>query len=508
MPHLIINADQPSHTISRHIYGHFAEHLGRCVYDGLWVGERSAIANTRGWRNDLVAALRNLRVPNLRWPGGNFADTYHWRDGVGPREKRTAITNIHWGGHVEDNSVGTHEFLDLCEQIGAEPYLAGNVGSGTVREMMEWQEYLTSPATPGQPLSPMAKLRQSHGRAEPFERIRLWGVGNENWGTGGNMRASYYVDEYRKFANYSRHYGPGQSLFKIACGLNDEWNDLLIREAGGAIDGLSVHYYTWPGSWGNLGHDTVFDVDDYQLTIQKAYHIDSFIKSTRAILDRYDPGNRIAIVMDEWGTWYDSRENKGVLYQQNTMRDALVAGVTLNIFHHHAARLRIANLAQVVNVLQAVALTDGAKMLLTPTYHVMEMYKAHQDAMYLPTHLECETYVPGRVVGGNPGAPGVSLHMPNLPQLTASASRSASGEIHLTITNLHHEKAVALPVTIHGANVAKATATILTAPSVTALNTFDEPSAIVPAPVSIGPIKSGTLALDLPARSVLAVTLS
>jgi alpha-N-arabinofuranosidase len=501
MNKLYVNADLGTQKISRHIYGHFAEHLGRCIYDGLWVGEDSSIPNTRGWRNDLVAALKAINIPNLRWPGGCFADTYHWMDGIGPREKRPSIVNVHWGGTTESNHVGTHEFLDLCDQLGCEPYIAGNVGSGTVREMAEWLEYLTMPGD-----SPMANLRRTHGRKDPWP-VTYWGVGNENWGCGGNMRPQYYADLYRQYASYCRHFGGGK-LYKVACGLTDEWNEILMREAGRFMDGLSVHYYTVPGPWDRKGSATDFTVDEWRLTLQKAANIEGFIRQTSAVMDRYDPQRRVGIVMDEWGTWFDVEPgtNPGFLYQQNTIRDALVAGLSLNIFNNHAQRLHMANIAQTVNVLQAMALTEGPKMLLTPTYHVMEMYKAHQDATLLPSMLLCEQYagpMPAQkqpVWAGQYASPSEAIG-----QISASASRSDAGNVLMTLCNLHHEDDADVTIDMRGMQASVVRGRVLTAPAINAMNTFAQPDVVKPQ--AFDDIRQGKTSLEvkLPPRSVVAL---
>lgn len=504
MNRLIINADLGKTTISRHIYGHFAEHLGRCVYEGLWVGEDSPIPNTRGFRNDVVAALKKLNIPNLRWPGGCFADTYHWMDGIGPREKRPSIVNVHWGGCTENNHCGTHEFLDLCEQLGCEPYIAGNVGSGTVREMAEWLEYITMPGE-----SPMANLRRRNGREEPWQ-LMFWGVGNENWGCGGNMRPQYYADLYRQYATFCRHFTPGKKLYKVACGLNDEWNEILMREAGRFMDGLSVHYYTVPGPWHKKGSATEFSTEEWQLTMQKAANIEDFIRSTAATMDRFDPAKRVGIVMDEWGTWYDVEPgtNPGFLYQQNTIRDALVAGLTLNIFHAHADRVHVANIAQTVNVLQAMVLTEGAKMLLTPTYHVFAMYKVHQGATLLPSVLEADEYVPTQSLSGTPGAAGSNRPLSATPQISASASRDSAGRIHLSLCNLHHEAEAELTCELRGVNASAVSGRVLTAPAMNARNTFEEPDAVKPAAFDGAKVTATGLTVKLPARSVVVLELN
>jgi alpha-N-arabinofuranosidase len=372
MPNLlIINADQGDFTINRHIYGHFAEHLGRCIYEGFWVGEDSDIPNTRGIRNDVVEALRKLNIPNLRWPGGCFADEYHWVDGIGNREGRPAMVNTHWGGVTENNHFGTHEFFDLCEMLGAEPYVCGNVGSGTVQEMAQWIEYITHS---GQ--SPMADLRCKNGREEPWT-LPYFGVGNESWGCGGSMMPEYYANEYRRYQTYVRKFGD-KPIFKIACGASDanyKWTEVLMERAGTLMDGLSLHYYTFTGGWGDKGSATQYSETEWFSCLKNALVMDELVTKHSTIMDKYDPQKRVALIVDEWGTWWnvEPSTNPGFLYQQNALRDALVAGLTLNIFNQHCERVRMANIAQTVNVLQAMILTDGAKMVLTPTYHVFEM---------------------------------------------------------------------------------------------------------------------------------------
>ncbi|HEV7300686.1 MAG TPA: alpha-N-arabinofuranosidase [Tepidisphaeraceae bacterium] len=503
MNKITINADLGQQKISRHLYGHFAEHLGRCIYEGLWVGEDSPIANTRGFRNDVVAALKQLRIPNLRWPGGCFADTYHWMDGIGPHEKRPSIVNVHWGGVTESNACGTHEFMDLCEQLSlpgapCEPYIAGNVGSGTVREMAEWLEYITMPGE-----SPMASLRRSNGREQPWP-MRFWGVGNENWGCGGNMRPQYYADLYRQYASYCRHFTPQGKLYKVACGLTDEWNDILMRDAGRFMDGLSVHYYTVPGDWAKKGSATDFDTNAWRVTIQKAANIETFIRGTSAIMDRYDPQKRVGIVMDEWGTWFDVEPgtNPGFLYQQNTIRDAVVAGLSLNVFNNHADRMQVANIAQTVNVMQAMILTEGRKMLLTPTYHVFEMYKVHQDATLLPTTVQAAAgYLPAARVTGTAGAGGYDM-LSAVAQVSASASRDEQGRIHVSLCNLHEQDAAEIAIDFRGVGVTSVRGRVLTAPAMNALNTFDSPDAVKPTAFDSLKLSGSTISGMLPARSV------
>jgi len=365
-----VNAKEKRSFIHREIYGHFAEHLGRCIYGGIYVGENSPIPNVNGIRSDVAQALRNLRIPVLRWPGGCFADEYHWRDGIGPKNSRKKMVNTHWGGFVEDNSFGTHEFFELCRQIGAQAYVNGNLGSGTVREMQEWVEYITYDGE-----SPLTLERMENGRKEPW-KLPFFGIGNENWGCGGNMRASAYADLYRQYQTYVRNFADNK-IYKIACGpgmsITDPgygWLETVLSICADKMDGVSMHYYTTPGEdWEHKGSATDFDEEQYYRTLNRALYVDELLTAGEAIIDKYDNARRIGIVFDEWGTWYDVEPGNvpGFLYQQNTMRDALVAGLSLNVFNKHSERVRMANIAQTVNVLQAVALTDGGKMLLTPT---------------------------------------------------------------------------------------------------------------------------------------------
>jgi alpha-L-arabinofuranosidase len=488
---LIINADQTGAVIHRNIYGHFAEHLGRCIYEGCWVGEDSTdIAHTRGLRNDVIGALKKINPPVLRWPGGCFADEYHWKDGIGPREKRPSILNTHWGGVVENNHFGTHEFFELCEQLGADPYICGNVGSGTVQEMQEWVEYCTFSGE-----SPMANWRRENGREAPW-KLPYFGVGNENWGCGGNMRPEYYADEYRRFQTYVRHLG-GNRIFKIACGPNAQdykWTDVLMERAGGFMDGLSLHYYTVLGSWQEKGSATQFDGDGHFKTLQRSLVMDEIITRHNAIMDRYDPQKRVALIVDEWGTWWDVEPgtNPGFLYQQNTMRDALVAALTLHVFHKHADRVRMANIAQTINVLQAMILTDGARMTVTPTYHVFEMFKGHHDATSLPVHLNSEDYACGEA---------------KIPAVSASASLK-DGKILLSLAHGNPDKEATVSCEVRGANVQLGTARVLCADKPQAHNTFDAPATVTPRDFDGAQLHGDKLTITLPPASVVTVELS
>ncbi len=470
MNQIIINADQGKQTISRHIYGHFAEHLGRCIYDGVWVGEDSPIPNTRGMRNDVIEALRGLNIPNLRWPGGCFADEYHWMDGIGPREKRPTLVNTHWGGVTENNHFGTHEFLDLCELLGCEPYICGNVGSGTVQEMQQWVEYITFGG-----VSPMADLRREHGRDEPWP-LRYWGVGNENWGCGGSMTAEFYADQYRRYQTYVRSFGD-EPIYKIACGAADgdyHWTEVLMRSARGRggrllMDGLSLHYYTFGDERRPHLSATNFGESEWFEVMRRALHMNELVERHSVIMDQYDPEKQVGLIVDEWGTWYavEPGTNPGFLYQQNSLRDALVAAVTLDIFNQHADRVHMANIAQTINVLQAMVLTDGEQMLLTPTYHVFEMYKVHQDATLLPMDLRCEAYKYGDS---------------EIPAVSASASLDDSGQINLTLSNTNPNRALDVTCEIRGRSVSLVNGRLLTASTVNAHNTFTEPETVRPVP--------------------------
>jgi alpha-L-arabinofuranosidase len=487
---LSIRLDQPGPIINRNIYGHFAEHLGRLIYEGLWVGEGSPIPNTRGLRNDVVAALKELHVPVLRWPGGCFADEYHWRDGIGPRDKRPRRPNASWGG-VDTNAFGTHEFMDLCEMLGADAYINGNVGSGTPQEMMEWIEYLTSDAD-----SDLANLRRRNGRDKPW-KIPYFAVGNETWGCGGNMRPEYYADVYRQYATFIKNHS-GNRIQKLAVGSHDSnynWTEVLMSQAAKYMDGLSLHYYTLPTSnWSKKGSATQFDEKEWHATLVRTLRMDEFIQKHSAIMDKYDPQKRVGLMVDEWGTWYDKEAGRdmGALYQQNTLRDAVVAGVNLNIFHKYADRVRMANIAQMVNVLQAVVLTDKGKMVLTPTYHVFRMYRVHQGATMIPTDLSVPDYKLGEA---------------SVPSLSVSASRDVGGRVHLSIVNLDPLRAADLSATFSGAAPGAITGEVLTAPAMNAMNTFEHPNNIKPVPFNGSKAQGSQLILSIPAKSVVVLEL-
>lgn len=492
MNNLILNADIEQGTIDRHVYGHFAEHLGRCIYGGFWVGEDSPIPNVRGIRTDVVEALRAMGIPNLRWPGGCFADEYHWMDGIGPREKRPTMINTHWGGVTESNHFGTHEFMDLCAQLDCEPYICGNVGSGSVREMQQWVEYLTSDA-----ISPMTALRKANGREEPW-RLKVFGIGNENWACGGNMRPEYYADEFRRYQTYVRNFG-GNEISKIACGPcrdDYEWTRVMMERTHGFMSdlhlmkGLALHYYT-----DYRRSATVFDESDWFAVMKGALYMDELITRHSAIMDQHDPSGEVGLVVDEWGTWYNVEPgtNPGFLYQQNSLRDALVAALHLHIFNAHNDRVRMANIAQTINVLQSVILTDEEKMILTPTYHVFEMFKVHQNAKRLSVELRVADYTYGDQV---------------IPGVSASASRNSEGLVHLTLCNTNPNNPVDLVCGLRGLNASSVTGRILTADSMTAHNTFDQPNRVNPVNFAGAELEGGAMTVTLPAMSVVVLELA
>jgi alpha-L-arabinofuranosidase len=498
MNQIVINADIGRATISRHIYGHFAEHLGRCIYGGVWVGEDSSIPNTRGIRNDIVAALRAVRIPNLRWPGGCFADEYHWMDGIGPRAQRPTMINTHWGGVTENNHFGTHEFMDLCAQLDCEPYICGNVGSGSVQEMQQWVEYLTFDGT-----SPMADLRRRNGRAEPWH-IKFWGVGNENWGCGGHMRPEYYSDQYRRYQTYARDFGDNR-LYKIACGpRNDDyhWTEVLIKNARNMrgdllMHGLSLHYYTPDGPFRQQHSATQFGECEWIDILKTATWMDELIVNHSAIMDQYDPEKRVELIVDEWGTWYavEPGTHPRFLYQQNSMRDALVAALTLNIFNRHCERVTMANIAQTINVLQALILTEpgGDRMILTPTYHVFEMYKVHHDATLLPLDLRCDDYTYGQQT---------------MASLSASASRDKAGRVHLSLCNLNPNQSADVRCEPRGMALNTIRGRVLTADRMNAHNTFDAPEQVRPGEFQAVAIQDNQFTVTLPAKSVVVLELN
>ena len=486
MNRLLINTQVTKGHIRKEIQGHFSEHLGRCIYGGLYVGENSEIPNENGMRKDVVQALRDVQLPVLRWPGGCFADEYHWKDGVGPKEGRKKMVNTHWGGVTEDNSFGTHEFFELCRQIGCEAYITGNVGSGTVQEMNEWVEYMTFDG-----ISPMADWRKAHGHEAPWT-VDFFGVGNEPWGCGGNMTAEYYANEYRRYQTYIRQYRKDAKIKKIAAGPNAQdyhWTEVLMKNAGKMMDGLSLHYYTVPHDWQHKGSALGFTRDDYYETLKKTLFMEELLSRHSAIMDQYDPEKKVGLIVDEWGTWYDVEEgtNPGFLYQQNSMRDAMVAALNLNIFNKHCDRVHMANIAQLVNVLQAMILTEGPDMILTPTYFVFKLFKDHQENKLLDSHLLALDFAEGEFT---------------LPSIQESCSIAPDGTVHVTLVNPSLDEIQELDIQTQGLSPRHVVGRMITG-NMDDHNTFDQPDAVEDQPFVSFTVKPDGLTAALPPCSVV-----
>jgi alpha-N-arabinofuranosidase len=490
---ITIKAAEAKTIINKNIYGHFAEHLGRCIYGGFYVGEENkTIPHTNGVRNDIVDALKKLKIPNLRWPGGCFADTYHWKDGIGPKKDRPSIVNTWWGGVTEDNSFGTHDFLNMCELLETEPYLAGNIGSGSVQELADWVQYVNFDGD-----SPMSNLRRENGRDKPW-KVKVWGVGNEAWGCGGNMTADYYANAYRKYATFMSDWTNTGGLFRVASGANGgdyNWTETLMKNIpSNLVEGLALHHYS-NVEWNTKGSATDYSEQQYFATMKSALHMEELVTKHSAIMDKYDPNKKIALIVDEWGGWYDVEPgtNPGFLYQQNTMRDAMIAGVTLNVFNNHADRVRMANLAQTINVLQAVILTNEEKMILTPTYHVMEMYNVHQDAKLIPLQVKTNNYV---------------LAGQELPAISASASVNKNGITHISLVNIDASKSQEVELAVDGASYKKLAGRVLSSKKLQNFNSFEQPNLIKPEIFKNASLKGDKLKVQLPPFSVVVLELN
>lgn len=479
-----------SPIIEKEIYGQFAEHLGTCIYGGLWVGPESSIPNTNGYRNDVINALKELHIPVLRWPGGCFADEYHWMDGIGPKENRPRMVNSNWGGTVEDNSFGTHDFFDLCEMLGCEPYLSGNVGSGTVEELAKWVEYITAED------GPMATLRKKNGREKPWH-LKYLGVGNESWGCGGNFTPEYYADVYRRYQTYCRNFN-GNKLYKIASGASDydyNWTEVLMKNAGHHMDGISLHYYTVLGWSGSKGSATQFNEEDYYWTLGKCLEVEDVVKRHCDIMDKYDPKKRVGLLVDEWGTWFDEEPGTvpGHLYQQNTLRDAMVAALSLNTFHTFTDRVKMTNIAQIANVLQSMVLTKDAQMVLTPTYYVFKMYVPHQDAKLIPLSVATPQ------IAARDGR--------KVPVVSATAS-TKDGKTTLSLVNTDLQNESKITIDLAGISAKKVSGEILTAASMNDYNDFGQPEKVTLKPFKNGwQVKDGKLTVSMPAKSIVTLSL-
>lgn len=491
---IVLNADAAETQISKHIYGHFAEHLGRCIYNGIYVGENnSKIPNTDGVRNDIIEALKNLNIPNLRWPGGCFADTYHWKVAIGPKNERKHIENLSWGNYREDNGFGTNEFLNMCERLGAEPYLAVNMNTGSVQEAVEWKQYVNSKNG----TSYLTDLREASGRTGPWN-VKYWGIGNESWDCGGHMSVDYYLNLYKRYATAMTSYSNTEKLFRIAVGPGNpnqyHWTEEIMKNLPARrFEGISIHHYSVI-DWGNKGSSFDFSDEQYFITMQKAWFMDEFVQKNKDMMDKYDPEKRVALIVDEWGGWYETMpEGGGPLYQQNTMRDAMIAGLTLNILNNHADRVRMANLAQTVNVLQAVILTQDEKMILTPTYHVMEMFKVHHDARLVPAQILSADYTFGNE---------------KIQAVNVSASIDKADKMHISLTNIDHENSQKLEINLKGFKAEKVRGRILTSEKVQDHNTFDNSNKVVPKEFNSAKLNSGLLEVNMPPTSVVVLELS
>ena len=496
---LSVDVSQPGPKIDRNIFGQFAEHLGHGIYEGIWVGPDSPIPNTRGIRNDVVAALKAIKVPDVRWPGGCFADEYHWRNGIGPQ--RVVTLNPNWGGVIEPNTFGTHEFMDFLDQIGAQAYVSVNVGSGTPREAAEWLEYLTA----GQPTT-LAKERTANGHPAPY-KVAFLGVGNESWDCGGNMTPDYYLSQFRIYSRFVRNYNPEQQdkeqMLKIAVGPGGgeprwtEWTDAIMKayqnhQWSWDMNGLSMHSYTvghWPPSFASVG----FGETEYAQILKFTLEMEGLVAKYSAIMDTYDPQKKVALVVDEWGAWYAPLPgtNPGFLVQQNSLRDAVLASLNLNIFVRHAERVRMANIAQMINVLQAMILTDKEKMVLTPTYYVFKMYVPFQDATFVPVTFDASTYIHGDI---------------KLPRVDAIAAKDKAGNLWLAITNVDPNQPAEIEASLAGATPKSAKGETLTAPNVDSINTFDVPNTVVPKPVAAS-VQSGKVTLKVEPKSVTVISI-
>lgn len=481
-----LRLDRFGAVIAPEVYGQFMEELGTGIAEGIWVGEGSDIPNTRGFRNDVVEALRALKVPVVRWPGGCYADIYHWRDGVGPRDERPVTLNRWWGNKEENNAFGTHEFFEFADLIGAKTYLSINVGSGTPQEAAEWVEYITSRSR-----SRLAEMRRANGREEPW-KIDYLGIGNEPWGCGGRMKAPFYADLMRQYVGFVTPGESGTTVVAAGPASDDvEWTRTLMASASGNFDALSLHYYTLPtADWAAKGAALGFSEAEWAATFVQTYRIEGMIAAHDAVMDQTDPAGKTVLAVDEWGSWYDPTPgtNAGYLQQQNSLRDGLLAAVNFNIFHRHADRVRLANIAQMVNVLQAMILTDGPRMALTPTYHAFEMYKPFQGATVLPLTITSPAYGSLKAVDG-------------------TAARGLDGKVHLALVNLDPNQAVELSMTVAGGSARTVSGRVLTADAMDAHNDFDAPRAVEPRAFRDAVLANGRLTVRLPAKALVVLTL-
>jgi alpha-N-arabinofuranosidase len=478
---ITVHLQQPIATIQPQLHGQFIEHLGTCIYDGIWVGEQSTTPNINGIRRDVVEALQQIRPPVIRWPGGCFADGYHWMDGIGPRDQRPVRVANRWGAdELESNAFGTHEFLDLCRLVGADPWINGNMGGGTPRELGEWVEYCNYAGT-----TTITQRRVANGTAEPFG-VRYWGIGNESWDCGGKFRPDSYADEYKRFESHFPRFH-NQAPFLIACGPDGNkphettaWTQGFFQRLREwrwpRIDGYDAHFYTWNMRWEGrpvrleaiAGTATEYTVDQWYQLLAASLEIEKLILHQRALLDEVDPDRAIGLVIGEWGAWHLPTHGQPPLWQQSALRDGLIAALTLDVFHRHADKVVMATLAQTVNVLHALILTDGERMVLTPSYHVFDLYQGHRG---------------GQSVHVDFAAEGISFAAPDrsrsLPMLQGSASIK-DDTLTLSVVNLHSDTAVDAEITIDGGAAEEIAMAWLSHHDLRAHNTFDQPTTLVP----------------------------
>ena len=471
--------DEPLGTINPNMYGHFTEHLGGVIYDGVWVGPNSKVPNVDGIRKDLVDHMRKIKAPVIRYPGGCFADSYDWRDGVGPAEKRPRRTNF-WGG-TEANQFGTDEFVHFCQLVGSQPYLAANVRSLPAAEFYRWVEYCNSPAKS----TTLADMRAAAGSADPYN-VRYWGVGNESWGCGGNFTPQEYAVEFRRFATWVPDFN--KDLAFIASGPSDfswDWTrgflEEIIRKGPGQINsiyGLALHYYTWNLSRGRTkdwdagkGDALKFDPVDWYELLREGQVIESLINGHWQVMEEFDHDHHIKLIIDEWGPWYrpGSEQTKGnILEQTPTLRDAVFSAMTLDIFHQHPEKIAMANCAQLINCLNSLYLAHEDKFCITPVGHVFDMYAAHQGAQSLRTIFS---------------TPEIHYDRDSKQASFAGLKGSASlrdKDLVLTVTNPHVSEPREATIAIRGASIQSATATVLSHTDLHAHNSLDQKNVLVP----------------------------
>ncbi len=510
-------------TINPNIYGHFVEHLGGVVYDGIWVGENSRVANTGGIRTAIVDAMKRIKAPIIRYPGGCFADSYNWRDGIGERAKRPRRTNF-WvdepdskapansPAKVEPNWFGTNEFMRFCQSTGAKPYMAANLRSLPAQDFYEWVEYCNAPAA----TTTLSQMRASGamGSREPFN-VEYWGVGNESWGCGGNFTPEDYAKEFRRFLAAVPGYGVPLKFLAAGPNAGDlNWTRGFfskMREKGewtfDRMYGWCLHHYAWnvaggrTNDWRDAKGDAVkFDIEQYYELLRDADKMESLIEGHWTVMGEYDPRHRTKLVVDEWGSWHRSGTEIAthhMLGQQQTMRDALVASISLDTFHRHADKVVMANVAQLVNCLHSLFLTNDDKFALTPNYHVFEMFMPHTGAQAVRSVFSAPQAKYTR--NGKPA---------EFWGLGGSASLNGK-QLTLTVTNPNTTEPRETEIAIRGARVESAQARALTAPDVHAHNTFENPRAVEPRdePVSVS---AGAINFRFAPASVtrLAITLS